>query len=612
VVGLVSTLKLRDYQTGAIDAVLAAWAGGMQTPAVVLPTGMGKTVIFADLILRLVRAGRRPLVLVHRDELATQTQDKLHDADPSLRVGVIKATRNEYGTDFDVVIGSVQTLGRPARLSPIERDQFTDVIVDECHHAAADSYVRILSWFGCLNYAEWNAVNLLDQTVSARPEWPRAVGFTATMERGDDRKLGKIWSDVVYRKDIMYGILNGYLVDVSGIQVTVDGLDLASVARSKGDYQDGALGNALEDAGAGEAIATAYIEHCALPCTCANPDRHSETHELMENQAGRLFRRRFGCPDAPVKYRQALLFAPTVATAESFAESLVDAGIRAQVITGTTSKEERTLIYKRYRAHEIDVIASCMVLTEGFDMPQAEVAIIARPTSSSALYVQMVGRVLRPSPRTGKTSALVLDVVGVTSRLALASIADLTGGEVTPAPGETLTQAQARQQARPEQLVPGTVQGEIAYQAVNLFQQSKSAWLQTHAGVWFIPTRECLVFLWSAPAEDGTERFKLCRSKDPYTAKGGAYLKGGEAFSLDYAMAWAEQEASELDPSVSSRKSSWRQKSRVPSTAQIEQCDKNMITVPEGANKSQVSDLLSIHFASRALDRGVKRPGSRR
>ena len=559
-VGLVSTLKLRDYQTGAIDAVLAAWAGGMQTPAVVLPTGMGKTVIFADLILRLVRAGRRPLVLVHRDELATQTQDKLHDADPSLRVGVIKATRNEYGTDFDVVIGSVQTLGRPARLSPIERDQFTDVIVDECHHAAADSYVRILSWFGCLNYAEWNAVNLLDQTVSARPEWPRAVGFTATMERGDDRKLGKIWSDVVYRKDIMYGILNGYLVDVSGIQVTVDGLDLASVARSKGDYQDGALGNALEDAGAGEAIATAYIEHCALPCTCANPDRHSETHELMENQAGRLFRRRFGCPDAPVKYRQALLFAPTVATAESFAESLVDAGIRAQVITGTTSKEERTLIYKRYRAHEIDVIASCMVLTEGFDMPQAEVAIIARPTSSSALYVQMVGRVLRPSPRTGKTSALVLDVV-----------------------------SDARQG-----------------------QQSKSAWLQTHAGVWFIPTRECLVFLWSAPAEDGTERFKLCRSKDPYTAKGGAYLKGGEAFSLDYAMAWAEQEASELDPSVSSRKSSWRQKSRVPSTAQIEQCDKNMITVPEGANKSQVSDLLSIHFASRALDRGVKRPGSRR
>jgi superfamily II DNA or RNA helicase len=569
-----TTLKLREYQLGAIMAVMDAWASGVQCPAVVLPTGMGKTVIFSEIVTRLVRDGRRPLVLVHRDELAEQAENKLRDADPSMSVGVVKAERNEIGSD--VTIGSVQTLSRTPRLHALSREQFTDIIVDECHHAAAVSYVKILKWFGALDYQDWR-----DDRAWAcgknTPEWPRAVGFTATMERADGKALGTVWSDVVYRKDIMYGILNGYLVDVSGIAVTVDGLDLASVARSKGDYQDGALGNALESAGAGEAIARAYREHCSIPCTCSD------------------------CQHGRIAYRQALLFAPTVATAESFAQALNDEGVSAEVITGTTSKEERALIYKRYRAHEIDVICSCMVLTEGFDMPQAEVAIIARPTSSAALYVQMVGRVLRPSPLTGKTSALVLDVVGVSSRLALASIPVLTAGAVVPAEGESIVQAAQRQQQ--ESLGRVALEGELSHVVVDLFHRSTSAWLTTRGGVWFIPTRECLIFLWP----DGTGKFKVARTGTPYTCKGGSYLYDRRAFALEYAMAWAEQAAEEIDPSVASKKSSWRRKSNQPSDAQLAQCRQYRIAVPDGATKSQVSDLLSVHFASRALDRGGKR-----
>jgi superfamily II DNA or RNA helicase len=544
---IVKTLKLRKYQTEAIDQLTLAWASGVKRPSVVLPTGMGKTVIFAELIRRTIGEGRRPIVLVHRDELAKQTVKKIEEAAPGVRVGVIKAERHEM-VNVDVIVASVQTLGRQARLDRTPSGIADLVIIDECHHASADSYLRILKHFGCFEPSS-GAV---------------ACGFTATMQRGDEKNLSAVWDKVVYRKDIMYGILHGFLVDVRGKTVKLPTMDLSEVGYSAGDYQEGSLGEALEEAGAPKSTAEAYHEYATRPDGTLRPG---------------------------------ILFAPTVASAESFAAEFCSQGIPTEVVTGTTPIEDRELIYKRARAGETKVIASCMVLTEGFDMPEMEVAVIARLTARAGLYIQMVGRVLRPAPWTGKTEALVIDVVGVSERHALASLADLSESKVKPKPDESLAEAKERQDAEAESIKAGKQHRASKTGDVDLFKRSKSAWLQSKGGRWFIPTRVATVFLWEQ--EDGT--FKVGRTKDNYTMKGGSWLVEG-SFTLEMAMAWAEQEAADLDPSVSSRSASWRTRSAKPSDAQKGQLAKCRITFDDTMTKAEASDLLSIHYASRLLD----------
>lgn len=537
---MTATLKLRPYQTEALDALDAGWAAGKTRLAVVLPTGMGKTVVFAHLIDRQHRAGRKALVLVHREELVTQAKEKVHSVAPDLTVGVVKAGRNEV--DADVIVASVQTLARPAR-----RAQLHDigvVIVDEAHHAVARTWADVLEHFGCF---------------AGTP----AAGFTATMSREDGKGLGDIWEEVVVRKDILYGIKKGYLTDVRGKAVTVDGLDLGTVAKSRGDYQDGQLGDALEAAGAGEVIAQAYVEHSAD--------------------------------------RQGVLFAPTVATARAFADDLNAAGIVTEVISGATPTEDRELIYKRYRAGEIQVLSNCMVLTEGWDAPWCSTAVIARPTQSAALYVQMVGRVLRPFP--GKTDALVLDVVGVSQRHALKSIVDLTETKVTVRDGESLGEAIDRE-TKERGKKPGTKGrpvGVISASDVDLFHRSHSVWLQTYGGTWFIPTRDWTYFL--HPSEDGTWKVGRLQTWQNRDGRGG-WLR--EGLTLEYAMAWGEQDAEEVDRSTSSKRASWRRKSEKPTDAQMGLVGRYKLAYDESMSKSEVSDLISIHLASRDLKRFEK------
>jgi superfamily II DNA or RNA helicase len=537
-------LSLRGYQGEALSALENDWATGLTRLAVVLPTGMGKTVVFAHLIEQTARAGHRVLVMVHREELAQQARDKIHSVAPDLQVGIVKAERNE--TDGDVIVASVQTLARRSRREQIPADSIGLVIVDECHHAAARTWVEVLTYFGCF-------------------AGTRAAGFTATMSREDGRGLGDIWQKVSYTKDILYGIQNGFLTDVRGKSVTVDGLDLGTVARSRGDYQDGALGDAMEASGAGGVIASAYREHAGD--------------------------------------RQGVLFAPTVSSAHAFAADLVRAGITTDVITGSTPPEDRVLAYKRYAAGDTQVLSNCMVLTEGWDAPWASCAVIARPTQSAGLYIQMVGRVLRPWLAGGKKDALVLDVVGITGRHALRSIVDLTTSALTLQDGESLAEGVERDTkekgARP---AASALTGTIGHEEVDLFHRSKSVWLQTYGGIWFIPTTDWTYFLW--PEQNGIT-WKVGRKPTwrNRTAKGG-WLQ--EELTLEYAMAWGEQDAAEVDPSISRKTASWRRQSNKPSQGQLDLLARYGLPITEGMSKSEASDLISIHLASRDLDRGKR------
>jgi superfamily II DNA or RNA helicase len=548
-----TTLRLRPYQRETIAAVRHGWAAGLRRPAVVLPTGMGKTVIFAAMVDEWLRDPfKLPgaiLILVHREELATQTAEKIHMVNPDVSVGVVKAERNEL--DKTVLVGSVQTLARENRrrqLPPVGL-----VIVDECHHAAADSYLKIL------------------EHVGAFADGALAVGFTATMDRSDRRGLGNVWQDVVYRKDILWGISNnddgpcapgdGYLSDVRGISLSMDGLDLHSVAVRNGDYADGDMGRALETSGALGKMAEGYREHAAD--------------------------------------RQGIVFLPTVATAHAYAEIATELGMPTAAVDGSTPSEDRTLIYKRMRAGELQKISNCGVLTEGFDMPQVS-AIMPKMTAAEGLYIQMVGRGLRPWP--GKRDCLVLDPVGVSSRLSLAGMVNLSDHQVQPRDGESLAEAveRAEQEAAGKVVEPpprGKLAGQLSFAEVDLFHGSRSVWLQTYKGTWFIPTKQWTYFLWP----DGDQgRVKIGRC-GVYSAKGGQWLRG--ELSLEYAMAMAEQVAREADPVLSMRDRNWR--TGQPSEAQIGLAERYGIEVGE-KGRGELSDAISVHIASRVLDRGKR------
>jgi superfamily II DNA or RNA helicase len=554
-------LPLRPYQEAALAAVRASWARGVQRPAVVAPTGAGKTVMFSHLIKdHLEQDGSRALVLVHRDELADQAIDKIRQVAPSLRVGKVKAGDDDVYAD--VVVASVQTLAVQNRLTRLiasedERGAFTLVVVDECHHAVAPTWRHVMTLLGCF-----------EDPGNAPATGPvDVVGFSATLARGDGVGLGSVWQEVAYAISLTRLIRRGHLADVRGMQVKVADLDLSGVRRSGGDYQAGALGDALLEADAGHVVAAAYLEHA--------------------------------------KDRPGVVFTPTVATAEDVTDALEAAGIRAAMVTGGTPRDDRRRIYEEYRQGLTQVLVNCMVLTEGFDAPWASCAVIARPTQSAPLYTQMVGRVLRPWP--GKTDALVLDVVGASGLHKLATLIDLEPGAVhTVRPDQTLSEAveeaEAEEAARHHRPTPQS----ITAAEVDLFEASRSVWLQTDAGVWFIPTATGEFFLWPS-SEPGF--WDACYAANPERGTRPVPWERLHAqLSLELAMSWAQVEAEELDHSIASKDASWRKKGGKASEAQVGYLKGlGYQGETDGLSKKDASDLISIAKASKKFDRHYRK-----
>lgn len=544
-------IKLRDYQRQAIDAVFKAWKGGMRRPAIVLPTGAGKTVVFSALVrewrqYKVHRTGwgepkgERVMILAHRDELVDQAIAKLRAVMPGVDVGKVKADKNEIHAD--VMVCSVQTLvslRRLKRLSGWSQETHGPVgliITDECHHAAAASYKKIYDAFP-------DALQL---------------GVTATMARGDKRGLGDVWEDVVYQKSVLWMISKGYLTDVRTRRIDLKALDMAEVKSSRGDWQAGDLGRALMESEADTAIARAYREYAGD--------------------------------------RQGIVFTPTVETAEAATMALSQAGIKAQIVHGDTNRESRAWAYEQYRQGKVQVLVNCMVLTEGFDMPQAEVAVIARPTQSAPLYAQMVGRVLRPYP--GKKEALVLDLVGASANK-LRTLIDLEPDHYrTPIrDGESLAEAEIREEEEANQKLPaGSLAFELRVREISAFESSDHAWTRTPKGVLFINCGETYVFLWPS-AEAGL--WDVCTrtkgekwKRTPYTG-----------LDLGSAMAWGEAAAEDYAAFSTSRSARWRKGK--PSPAQLDFARSLGIEVGV-MSRGELSAAIDVRIASRVFDPYVK------
>jgi ATP-dependent helicase IRC3 len=519
-----TTLTLRPYQEEAIEAINDTGNDGITRPLVALPTGTGKTVVFAHLIDQ--RPGRS-LVLAHRDELIRQAVDKLLLVNPDFDIGIVKAGENE--ADAPVVVASVQTLSRERRLAQLLCD-FKTVVVDEGHHAVADTYRRILEHLGC--FADGG---------------PLTVGFTATPERGDKRGLRQVWDRIVYQKSILEMMLAGYLCDLQAIQVRVQ-IDLDQVHTRHGDFVDSELSEAMTRANAPSHVVSAYQEH------------------------------------APS--RKALVFTPTVQLAHDMAGAFRQAGVKAEALDGTTPDDERRAILCRLHTGETMVVANCAVLTEGFDEPSVDCVIIARPTKSKPLYIQMIGRGTRVYP--GKDDLLVLDVVGASTRHSIMTaneIFDLDLGK------QTVKQA-VEERDRQERISSGqyayNATGDLVAVPVNLFRTRPMHWQQTNQGAWVLTFGDGLLRLTPASGDRWAVERVVPGNKTTLW----------ESLPLDYAMGAAEDYARRegagvlLDPAAA-----WRS---APATErQLNALRKWKIPVMSGLTKGKASDLLAAVIGDR-------------
>lgn len=345
-------IRLHDYQDAAVARLRASIRAGNKSPLLVSPTGSGKTVVFSYLAGKLAEAGKRTVIMDHRDELTDQINRALGQFD--ITRGIITAGASYYDPRVLTHVGSVFTMAR--RLEKIAVPDYA--IVDEAHH--------------CINGSTWGKV-----LAHWRERNPRLVviGVTATPERLSGEGLGQVFDDMVLGPTTAELIDAGYLSPYKLFAPPPrEAVDLSGLHTRGGDYvRSEAAGRIDKPTITGSAVAH-YRKHCN------------------------------GAP--------AVAFCASIEHAEHVAETFRAQGFRAASIDGKMDKGLRRQRVKDFGQGQLNVLTSCDLVSEGFDVPGIVGAILLRPTQSLALFLQQVGRSLRTAP--GKSHAVILDHVGNT------------------------------------------------------------------------------------------------------------------------------------------------------------------------------------------------------
>ena len=271
-------MNLRPYQEQAVAAVLSKWETARRL-LLVLPTGTGKTIVFAKLAEQMVMSGRRVLILAHRDELIRQAADKLIQA-TGMSCAVEKADETALDSLEYITVGSVQTLMRSNRLERFPRDHYDVIVVDETHHILSPSYQRILDY--------WDQAHVL--------------GVTATPDRGDKKNLGQFFEELAFEYSIRQAIKDKWLCSIVAKTIPLN-IDIAGVKTSQGDYDPKELGTALDP----------YLEQIA---------------GHLKTTIGR---------------RQTLVFLPLIKTSEKFCGILQGIGLNARHVSGVSEDRKELL-----------------------------------------------------------------------------------------------------------------------------------------------------------------------------------------------------------------------------------------------------------------------------
>jgi len=391
-------MKLRDYQDGAVEGAIRTFEQGARSALIVLPTGLGKTVVFSEIVRRF--QPKRAMVLAHREELIFQARDKIArfaGIDAQVEMGEYKVS-GWFGDLPPCVVSTIQTQTAGGdgggRMTKFDPNEFGLVVIDEAHHATSATYRRVV------DYYRQNAECCV-------------LGVTATPDRADEAALGQVFDQVAYSYEILDAIRNGWLVPIEQQMVTVGTLDFSGIRTTAGDLNQGDLAEVME--------MEKNLQGVAIP-----------TVEI--------------CGD-----RRAIVFATTVEQAEKLCEIINRyRPDKASWICGKTDKEARRDILARFKRGDIQYVVNVGVLTEGFDDAGVEVVVMARPTKSRALYAQMAGRGTRPAEAVAgllgncataeervrmietscKPKCLVVDFCGNAGRHKLVSTADILGGDI--------------------------------------------------------------------------------------------------------------------------------------------------------------------------------------
>jgi DNA repair protein RadD len=342
--------ELRQYQHDVIDEFNRRVEQGCRRIILVAPTGAGKTVIAAEIIRAKARARKPVLVLAHRREIINQTSEKLRDLD--VVHGIIQAGVPARLLE-DVQVASIQTLYRRAiHAETMDLPRADLLVIDEAHHCPANTYTKIIE------------------------SYPEAIllGLTATPCRGDGRGLGGIFETIIECPQVAPLIEQGFLVKTR-VYAPVNP-DLTGVRTQAGDYVETQLADRM--------------------------DRPKLIGDIVTHW------HKFG------ERRRTVAFTVNVSHSVHLRDEFIRSGVRAEHLDGSTPKPERDASLARLASGEIELISNCMVLTEGWDMPEVGCCILARPTKKMGLFRQMIGRVLRPTP--GKADAIVLDHSGAVFR----------------------------------------------------------------------------------------------------------------------------------------------------------------------------------------------------
>lgn len=342
-------MKLRDYQTESITAVKTVLRNGKRKPVLVMPTGAGKSVVFAEIISLAVGKGNKVLWLVHRRNLVFQMRDTLKDFD--IDAGIIMAGE-EPTPKKQVQIGTVQTYGRRLEKDTLQIKDYFDadlVMIDEAHRSISPTYQKILDLYK-------------DKIV---------IGCTATPMRADQRGLGEVYDSIVEVVGVKELTDKGYLSPAR--YFAPSDIDLSKITMQMGDYQVKALGGKM--------------------------NTPKLVGDIVENWL------KFADD------RKTIVFAVNVKHAKSITEAFEKAGITSYHLNARSPDSEREYVFKQMESGEIKVITNVALYQEGMDVPGISCVVMARPTKSLGLYKQCCGRGLRPSP--GKENCIIMDHGGV-------------------------------------------------------------------------------------------------------------------------------------------------------------------------------------------------------
>lgn len=352
-------ITLRPYQEEAIEAVLQYWREEAGNPLIELATGLGKSLVVAEMCRRLLQSypTMRILMAVHVRELVAQNYQELRRLWPEAPVGIYSAGLNSRDTHQRIIFSSIQSIFKKAELlSPRQL-----VIIDECHLVPAAG--------------EGMYLTMLD---GLRRHYPnlKVLGLTATPYRLDsgrlDRGDNRIFDRIVYSYGVGEGVEAGYLAPLTAKSGAVE-IDVRNVEKRGGEFVASALNAA---ANRSDIIARAVEDVIAR-----GADRKSW-----------------------------LLFCSGVDHAHAVCEALRERGIIAACVTGNTPSDERDRIISDFKAGRIRALTNAQVLTTGFNAPSVDLIALLRPTLSTGLYVQMMGRGTRKAD--GKENCLVLDYAG--------------------------------------------------------------------------------------------------------------------------------------------------------------------------------------------------------